>query len=144
MVELMIVVAIIALLVAMAMPLFSRIRMASLNTAAFNDLRQFANAFERYGAETGEFPPDAMPGVLPPGMEPYISPGIWQKRTPLGGQYDWDAGVYPGIRYAVSITGATLGADQLLEFDRRFDDGQAGTGRVRILGNTIVLVIEQE
>lgn len=53
MVELMIVVAIIALLAAMAIPAFNRIRASSQDKAVFNNARQLSAAADQYFFETG-------------------------------------------------------------------------------------------
>ncbi len=52
-VEIMIVVVIIALLAAMAVPAFQRVRDTSRENAALNDLRQLASAADQYFLENG-------------------------------------------------------------------------------------------
>lgn len=55
-IELLIVVAIIGILAAIAMPQFSRYRQASYNAAAISDLRSTKLSLESYFAETQEYP----------------------------------------------------------------------------------------
>ena len=135
-VEIMIVVVIIGLLAAMAIPAFSRVREKSRNTALANDLRAFAQAFETFALETGAFPPDADIGVVPPAMTGGASSldvGSFAAITPIGGRYDWDYNVF-GIVAAISVADATISTEQLTAFDATFDDGSLTTGNFR--GNT--------
>ncbi len=52
-VEIMIVVVIIGLLAAMAIPAFQKVRATSQDKAVLNNLRQFASAAQQYMLETG-------------------------------------------------------------------------------------------
>ncbi|HVS52019.1 MAG TPA: prepilin-type N-terminal cleavage/methylation domain-containing protein [Opitutaceae bacterium] len=52
-IEIMIVVAIIGLLAALAIPAFQRVRMASQDKAVFNNMRQLAGAADQYFLENG-------------------------------------------------------------------------------------------
>jgi prepilin-type N-terminal cleavage/methylation domain-containing protein len=54
-IELMIVIAIIGILAAIAIPQFSAYRMRSFNAAATSDLRNAATAQEAYFVDTGEY-----------------------------------------------------------------------------------------
>ena len=53
-VEIMIVVVIIGLLAAMAIPAFQKVRATSQDKAVLNNLRQFASAAQQYMLETGQ------------------------------------------------------------------------------------------
>jgi prepilin-type N-terminal cleavage/methylation domain-containing protein len=75
-VEIMIVVAIIGLLAAIAIPSFLKARTQSQITAVANDLRVFGDAFETYCMIVGEFPADTH-NTVPPGMEEYIKQDNW-------------------------------------------------------------------
>ena len=135
-VEIMIVVVIIGLLAAMAIPAFKRVQQKSRNTTLANDLRAFAQAFETYALETGGFPPDADIGVVPPAMtggRSSLDVGNFAGVTPIGGRYDWDYNVF-GIVAAVSVADATISTEQLTAFDAMFDDGSLTSGNFR--GNT--------
>jgi type II secretory pathway pseudopilin PulG len=56
-VEIMVVVVIIRLLAAVALPAFQRVRERSLASRLANDFRQFEAAFQRYTLEHGDWPP---------------------------------------------------------------------------------------
>lgn len=132
-VEIMIVVVIIGLLAAMAIPAFSRVREKSRNTALANDLRAFAQAFEAYALETGGFPPDSNIGVVPPAMTggtSLLDVDRFAATTPIGGRYDWDYNVF-GVIAAISVADATITTEQLTAFDATFDDGDLTTGNFR-------------
>ncbi|MCF3648172.1 type II secretion system protein [Synoicihabitans lomoniglobus] len=129
-VEIMIVVVIIGLLAAMAIPAFQRVRTKSRHSAVANDLRVFADAFETYALEHGTYPADAQIGVIPPEMagdKSTLDNSTFAGVTPLGGRYDWDYGVF-GVTAAVSVTDVTVTEAELLAFDTTFDDGSLTSG----------------
>ena len=61
----MIVVVIIGLLAALAIPAFQRVQRASQNARIINDFRVFSQAFEIYNSQNGAWPNNAGPGVVP-------------------------------------------------------------------------------
>ena len=76
----------------------------------------------------------------------------WQRPTPIGGQYNWDADqTHAGVKYraAVSISGTNLSPlpvneETLLDIDRLMDDGNLATGNFRIgVNNDPVFIILQ-
>ncbi len=129
-IEIMIVVAIIALLAALALPTFLRAKASSQNAKFVNALRCASSAIEMYAGEhNGTFPADANRGVVPDGLASYLDPTLdWTQPTPIGGLWDWDFNVF-GITAAVSVVSPTAAQSQLLEIDRGFDDGDLSTGR---------------
>ena len=139
--ELMIVVAIIGLLSAIALPVFNSVRQASQNSAAVNDLRTFSEAFSSYILETGTYPPDASAGQVPEGMAGRIAVTRWTRTTPIGGNYDWDYMV-SGAVAAVGITAPVADVDQLRRLDQRADDGNLSTGNIQFTGGALRMIIE--
>ena len=130
-VEIMIVVAIIGLLAAIAMPAWSRARTDSKNTTFIADLKVASAAFEQYAMEHGDFPPDAGPGVVPAGMAPYLTGMNWTAPTPLGGQWDWD---YLTFANTISVSVWFNGQDKdalMQTIDQKIDDGNLATGNFR-------------
>jgi prepilin-type N-terminal cleavage/methylation domain-containing protein len=127
-VEIMIVVVIIGLLAALAIPAFQRVRRKSQNSTVVNGLRVFSQAFETYATENGAWPPNVGPGQIPPGVgNADFKVGVWQTVTPIGGQWNWDYKV-AGITAMVSISGFTCDDAQLMEIDAMIDDGDLATG----------------
>jgi len=71
-VEIMIVVAIIGLLAAIAIPNFLRARSTSQQNACINNLRQIDGAIQQWALETGAGPKDAVTSDL---IQPYMGRG---------------------------------------------------------------------
>ena len=134
-VEIMIVVAIIALLAVIAVPSFLRARQRSQNAKFTNALRVANGAIETYAAEHNTYPVDSNRGIIPPGMATYLDETLaWTGPTPIGGQWDWDFNVF-GIRAAVSVVGTPADLEQLGEIDASYDDGDLATGRFRTIAS---------
>ncbi len=124
----MIVVVIIGLLAALAIPAFQRVQRASANARAVNDFRIFAQAFEIYNTQNGRWPPNAGNGVVPAGMSGDFKEDTWKApATVLGGRWNWDFN-RPGFVAGVSISGYTVSDAQLAEIDAKLDDGDLTTG----------------
>ena len=130
-VELMIVIAIIGILAAIAIPNFINYRRKAEIAGAASDFKYFEMGFIAYAVDQGDFPSDSHI-VLPdlPTMAEYINPDVWGKTTPLGGTYNWEGpDSYP---YAgVSIFEATGPLEDLELLDTMLDDGDLSQGRFR-------------
>lgn len=84
-VEIMIVVAIIGLLAAIAIPSFVRARTTSQMNACVNNLRQLAAAKDQWAIENNKVDTD---GLVSADIEPYLKRGIvGGLRCPAGGSY---------------------------------------------------------
>jgi prepilin-type N-terminal cleavage/methylation domain-containing protein len=129
--EMMIVVAIIGLLAAIAIPSFVHARESSLNTRFASDLRVALDAFTMYAQDNGNYPPDVGPGQMPQGVSDYLKRMDWLGPTVLGGQWDWDNW---GYVIGVSLYGPTATHQQLLKLDALIDDGNLETGNFRDRG----------
>ena len=103
-VEIMIVVAIIGLLAAIAIPNFVKARATSQQNACINNLRQIAAAIDQWALETGQTT-GAGPPTLTGQLTPYIKlnsnssvPGC-----PAGGTYSvYDVGNVPSVTCSLS------------------------------------------
>jgi prepilin-type N-terminal cleavage/methylation domain-containing protein len=140
-VEIMIVVMIIGILAAMGGVAFKHTRERAVATRIGNDLRVFANAFQTYALEMGDYPADVGPATVPSGMEDYVNSSLFTSTTPAGGSYDWDYGVF-GITAAVSVMGVTVGSETILKIDEILDDGNLGTGNIRSRSGGLLYIIE--
>jgi len=141
-VEIMIVVVIIGLLCAIAIPAFSLARRNTLNIRFINDLRVAAHAFEQYNIENRKYPPDGTPSEMPRGMADYLRGMKWTKVNTLGGQWDWDYQQF-GYKAGVSVYfGNDLNDQRMLEIDRKFDDGNLTTGQFRKRSRGYIYIIE--
>ena len=142
----MIVVVIIGLLAALAIPAFQRIRHASQNSRVINDFRIFAQSFEIYNTQNGTWPNNALPGQIP--TTPVTMAGdfrgaVWQTTTGIGGQWNWDRNI-SGIVAGLSISNFTCSDQQLAELDAKLDDGDLSTGNFQKISPTrVTLILEQ-
>lgn len=141
MVELAVVVAIISVVLAFAVPLARRLLLEARIAAVGNDLRVLTAAFQAYAQERGDWPPgDGTPGVVPPAMEGYLNHAAWIKPTPLGGRYAWDPNSpHQGSRHRAVILIASTSESpvisdrhQLLALDAELDDGNFSTGQLQL------------
>ncbi len=89
-VEIMIVVAIVGLLAAMALPSFQKARINSQNAAFMNDLRIVEGAINAYFMDMRAYPADVNEGITPPELAPYLKSFDFTKATPIGGLWDYD------------------------------------------------------
>lgn len=139
-VEIMIVVTIIGLLAALAIPAFARIQLRSRASALANDLRVGQAAFETYALENGGWPPDGAAGV-PPEMAGYLSMEKFNGPTPFGGNYDWDFEQF-GFTAGLSVYNPDADLDTMGRVDAMIDDGNLATGNFRSRADGYILILE--
>jgi type II secretory pathway pseudopilin PulG len=137
----MIVVVILGLMAAMAAQSYQKLKNRSEVSRAANDLRVFAEAFERYAMERGAWPDDVGPGEVPEEMEGYFRDARWSSRTSLGGNFDWDSGVF-GYTAGISIADPTATTTALLLLDEVVDDGSLTSGRLRQRSGGVAYILE--
>jgi prepilin-type N-terminal cleavage/methylation domain-containing protein len=147
-VEIMIVVVIIGLLAALAIPAFQRNQRASQNARAVNDFRVFAQAFEIYNSQNGTWPNNASPGQIPSAPVPMngdFKAAAWTATTVVGGRWNWDKNIVTGVVAGISISSFTCSTAQLAEIDAKLDDGNLSTGLFLLTQTSrVTLVLEQE
>jgi prepilin-type N-terminal cleavage/methylation domain-containing protein len=140
-VEIMIVVAIIALLAAIATPAFLRARQRAQNTRFINDMRVAAHAFEMYAADYGDYPVNKAPGLVPDGMDLYLKGMEWTSPTPIGGSWDWQRN-RNNKTVGVSVYQTPASDEQMTEIDAKIDDGDVSTGIFQARGPRYVYLME--
>jgi type II secretion system protein G len=138
-VEIMVVVVIIGLLAALAVPGFQRVRDRARVSRTANDLRVFSQAFETYLMEFGAWPADAAPGVIPSELVGRL-PNSFAMPTPFGGQYEWDNEV--GLK-SITLYQLTGTVAQLRKLDELIDDGNPNTGNFQYNGTEWHWLLEQ-
>jgi prepilin-type N-terminal cleavage/methylation domain-containing protein len=151
-VEIMVVVVIIGLLAAMALPAYRQVTLRSKASAVGNDLRTFSTAFITYNLQNGKWPADGDPAVIPPEMVNALTNNFALK-TPMGGVYKWNFDVSAdGIPVKAAILIQTESAsntvsddaDLWLMIDRQLDDGDLHTGNIQVGStNSLVYIIEK-
>jgi len=141
--EIMIVVAIIADILVIALPSFTRARKFTQDTRFMTDLRTAVDGFEMYAAERSSYPPNAGPGVVPAGMQQYLSGMDWSSPTTIGGTWNWDNNRNGSVA-AVGVLFNGNGDDvRMASIDERMDNGILTTGGFRKKTSDIfALVIE--
>jgi prepilin-type N-terminal cleavage/methylation domain-containing protein len=143
-VEIMVVVVIIGLLAALALPAFQRSRRSSQNTRTANDFRVFSQAFEIYNTQNGAWPDSASPGIvpaLPISIADTLRTANWQSATAFGGQWQWENSLVSAGEAGICIVGFTCTDAQLGELDAKLDDGNLATGRFRKTSATRAIYI---
>ena len=140
-VEIMIVVVIIGLLAALAVPALKRVQQKAISKGYLNDLRQICDAAERYALEAGTFPPNGT-ASLHDNLRGYVPDKLFRATTPLGGVWDWDYD-QNGFSVCVSVWQFTAGDEQLLDIDRAIDDGVLTSGIFQKMGSKVVYVLRQ-
>ena len=141
--EIMVVVVIIGLLAALAIPAFQRNQRSAQNTRAVNDFRIFVQSFEVYNTQNGSWPPNAPAGAVPAGMNGDFKEDAWtMTKNTLGGRWNWDLN-RPEFKAGVSVTGYTVSDAQLLEMDAKLDDGNLSTGFFQKIDSNRVTYIVQ-
>ena len=153
-VEISVVVIIIGLLAALAIPSARSVQRRANYARVMSDFRIFAGAFQHYASENGSaWPADqaSTSTAMPPAMAGYLRGSNWDRPTPFGGYYNWDYKVtHQGrvVKAAIAIyaqPGApiTVTQAQLLEFDKKYDDGNLSTGSIQIgFQNCPLFIIE--
>lgn len=150
-VEIMVVVVIIGLLAAAALPAYRLITLRSRAASVVNDLRTFSTVFITYSLQNGRYPDDGDPQVVPPQVAGQL-PGNFSQRTPIGGVYKWNFDVpadgVPAkaaiIIQAVSGNALLDDLDQLETVDKQIDDGNLATGNLQLGStNSLVFIIEK-
>ena len=131
-VELLVVIAVIGIIAALAIPVMNVYKERARIASAASDLKLFEQAFTAYLIENEEYPNDTHI-VLPPGMDDFIPAEAWGQ-TPLGGTYNWEGpDFYPYS--AIAFFEPTSGVDKFAILDRMVDDGNLATGKFRVTPN---------
>ena len=138
--ELAVVLAIMGIITAIALPAFERMQRNSRLSTLGNDLRVLAGAFQHYNTATGGWPPlSTEVGVVPTGMQEYLRDTNWTRPTAFGGGYVWENDVtHHGrkVRAAIALQSTDtspvrMTAAEFAHFDEQFDDGDPATGYIQ-------------
>lgn len=140
--EIMVVVVIIGMLAALAIPGFRQIHRSAVSKRYINDVRQIRDAVERYTLENGAYPANAS-AAMHTSMAGYVPDSVMNaSSTPFGGVWDWDY-QQSGITAMVSVWRFTVTDDQLLDIDRTIDDGDLSTGIFRKANGKASYIMEE-
>ncbi len=139
-IELMIVVAIIGILAAIAVPNFQAYRLKARYASFTADVKMMTDAFQTYNITTGSYPPDVNRGTTPTGMAEFLGE-LMTRPTPFGGKWDWEQGVF-GIVAGISVVEPNAAVQQMQGLDNYLDNGDLTTGVFRQNGNRYIYIIE--
>ncbi|MDP0499486.1 MAG: prepilin-type N-terminal cleavage/methylation domain-containing protein [Verrucomicrobiota bacterium JB022] len=140
--ELMVVVVIIGLLAAIAVPTFRALRATTHASTTAKEFRTFVGLFEHYAFDNRGWPDDTTPGVTPTGMEGYFVSDSFTGTTKIGGNWDWQLD-QNGIHAALAITDPTISEEFQVKIDQLLDDGDLSTGIFQKLGTSLTYIIEE-
>lgn len=102
--ELIIVVSIIAILATMAIVGYGKARQKAKLARVDKDLSTIAVALNQYAQDNNfQYPPDTSRGV-PPGLEKYLTGGVWPTSAWPHGVFDWDNWVDTSNNQVYQIT----------------------------------------
>ncbi|MEQ8847079.1 type II secretion system protein [Botrimarina sp.] len=125
-IELVIVLLVIGVLAGVAAPRLGEASDAAAVEATVQHLKTITVAAEMYRHELGSWPPGALPGQMPEGLDAYLRPDLFAAACPVGGRYDWDGAGTGTVQ--LKIVGPGADADAFPEIDARIDDGDLSTG----------------
>lgn len=140
----MVVIVIIGLLAALAIPAIRRSQRSSQNTRVINDFRVFTQAFEIFNTNNGGWPDTAAPGVmpnLPTSITDTLKAASWQSTTTIGGLWQWDNALTSAGPAGICIIGFTCTDEQLQQIDAKLDDGNLGAGNFQKTAATRVIYV---
>lgn len=152
--ELMVVVAIISIIGALAVPTFQRLQTRTRAAAIVNDFRIFANGIQTYAVEHGAYPPEAAAGVIPAGTHQSLG-AAFTRATPMGGKYDWEnnqmqldnfrpraaIAISPAADAPLSLTAVTISMLYALDLAIDNEIGGWNTGHFRLSNSMLPLYV---
>jgi len=151
-VELMVVVTIISMLMALALPSYQRIQKKARSAAISNDFRVFTAVLQARAHENGSWPAETAAGGVPDVItKDDIQLASWIGPTSIGGRFDWENNqIHNGTRYRAALALVDTGDAALMvdlglyqEIDAVLDDGNLNTGNFRLgQSNCLLFIIE--
>jgi prepilin-type N-terminal cleavage/methylation domain-containing protein len=141
-VEVMIVVAIIGLLAALSVPAMLEAGTKTRARRFAREIKVAGHAFVQYASENGEYPADKTPAQMPDGMAAYLKGFPWAEETLIGGNWDWDYGVF-GVHAGVSVQSPDWNDDYMTKIDSVIDDGNLNTGQFRKRTGGYMYILEE-
>ncbi len=144
--EIAIVVTIIGILAALAIPHFNKVKERSIISTLKNDLRVMAQEFSGYYLKFDAYPASqTTAGLYPSGMEERMS-YAWIVPSVVGGEYRWTNSGENGAYIEITTDSShplRITAERLADIDSELDDGDPNTGLFRLRGPSIRYYLKQ-
>ncbi|NQY32200.1 MAG: type II secretion system protein [Coraliomargarita sp.] len=139
----MIVVVIIGMLAAIAVPAFVKARKNSMASSIANGFRVFSQAFENHNIEYGAWAPDGVGNALDPVVGSFLEGTAWYRPAANSGTWEWDRDQH-GVSAAVALTANPGEATDVFEKVEQLldDDENLATGRFQFVGDRYIYVLE--
>ncbi|MBK1857359.1 type II secretion system protein [Cerasicoccus arenae] len=138
--EIMVVVIIIGVMLAMAIPGFKAVRERTRVSAFLNDFRAVKEAINRYNLAEGVYPIGTGSGP-PADFFEYIRADVITSTTVIGGNWSVDASSYT---FAIGVDGYEVDDELLTQIDSGVDDGNLTTGNmIKTGGSQFMYIIEE-
>ncbi len=156
MLELLLVLVIIGVIAALAVPRFSNIQDRTRYTATWSQYGRFEAALNLYRSIWHDYPTDVFHGSPPGGMSTFIRARSWRAEPPIGGVWDWNnrrngAGVlnpdWSVLGPNIAITQLPLPvalAARMNILDAMVDDGIQTTGKLRRANSRFLCLFMEE
>lgn len=130
-IELVIVIVIVGLLAAIAVPRLAAFGANGKYAATHQGFRQIASALDMYHADHLGYPPNASIATLPPEMVGYLDEFSFTVPPPIGRAWDWNGEGSGIMSHGVNLSIHTVPEADRAEMESRFDDDQPETGLYR-------------
>jgi prepilin-type N-terminal cleavage/methylation domain-containing protein len=140
--EIMIVVSVIGLLAALGIPKMLESGRRTRAARFAREIKAAGHAFVQYAFDHGAYPADKTPAQMPDGMAPYLAGFPWFEETVIGGQWDWDYGVF-GVTAGVSVKAPDWESEQVRLIDELIDDGNLAGGHFRQRSGGYIYILEE-
>lgn len=143
-IEIMIVVFVIGVLAAIAIPAFKNYLRNTRAATFASDIRTLSQAGAQCALESGWWVSDTSSGEFPEELEGYFSEKKFNLGTSLGGQWDFEQYDLGGFTSAVGVHRPTEGDEVFAIVDKRIDDGNLSTGYFQKIANDRYYMIIEE
>ena len=125
--EIMVVVAIISLIGAMAIPIYRKVTLKTQNMKLISEVLDYSDAFNSYYFLNGTWPPTAGMNQIPNGMIGFL-PSAYTQGGAFGAEFHW-IGVGK-----LQIKNSDATTESMTELDEKIDDGDLSTGQFKKQG----------
>jgi len=119
-IEILIIITIIGILFSFVIINVRQAKEAAYAAVAHKELESVRTSIDLYIDDHGGYPADTDRDV-PPGLEPYLAPGLWPDAAWPGSVFDWDNWIEPGTSekiYQISIRFCPLGEPDQCRFPK--------------------------